>query len=99
MELVQIATDPPPPWAIKGCSYIYAPAGQAAEYAALAANPNHGCGHKCAYCYVPSVLHITREEFDAGAIPRADYLKHLTKDAKKYQAARITEKEFFWFTP
>jgi len=30
--------------ALKGCSYIYAPAGQAGEYAPLAANPYRGCG-------------------------------------------------------
>jgi DNA repair photolyase len=35
---------------IKGCSYIYAPAGQAGEYAPLACNPYRGCGHKCSYC-------------------------------------------------
>ncbi len=73
--------------AIKGCSYIYAPAGQAGEYAPLAANPYRGCGHACAYCYVPSVLRMPRPEFDAGAIERPDYIEHLTKDAKKYQAA------------
>jgi len=28
---------------VKGCSYIYAPAGQAGEYAPLAANPYRGC--------------------------------------------------------
>jgi DNA repair photolyase len=41
-----------------GCSYIYAPAGQAGEYAPLAANPYRGCGHKCSYCYVPLVLRM-----------------------------------------
>ena len=45
---------------VKGCSYIYAPAGQAGEYAPLAANPYRGCGHGCAYCYVPQVLKIDR---------------------------------------
>ncbi|HET6446211.1 MAG TPA: hypothetical protein VFI27_16715, partial [candidate division Zixibacteria bacterium] len=35
---------------VKGCSFIYAPKGQAGEYAPLAANPYKGCGHKCAYC-------------------------------------------------
>jgi len=71
---------------VRGCSYIYAPAGQAGEYAPLAANPYRGCGHKCAYCYVPKVLKITRPEFDAGAFPRPGYLDLLTKDARKYQA-------------
>jgi DNA repair photolyase len=35
---------------IKGCSIIYAPSGQAGEYAPLATNPYRGCGHKCSYC-------------------------------------------------
>jgi hypothetical protein len=38
---------------LRGCLHIYAPAGQAAEYAPLAANPYRGCGHGCVYCYVP----------------------------------------------
>lgn len=41
---------------IKGCNYIYAPKGQAGEYSPLATNPYRGCGHKCAYCYVPQVI-------------------------------------------
>lgn len=83
---------------IKGCSYIYAPRGQAGEYAPLAANPYRGCGHKCAYCYVPRVLKIHREEFDRGATPRPDFLAHLRKDAAKYQAAGITEQVMLSFT-
>lgn len=75
------------PQAIKGCSYIYAPQGQAGEYAPLAANPYRGCGHGCVYCYVPDVLHMQRTEFDAGAVPRPDFLKNLERDARKYQAA------------
>lgn len=84
--------------AIKGCSYIYAPAGQAGEYAPLAANPYRGCGHGCVYCYVPNVLRMKRTEFDAGAVPREDFLRHLEKDAKKYQAAGITTQVMLSFT-
>ena len=84
--------------ALKGCSYIYAPAGQAGEYAPLAANPYRGCGHGCVYCYVPNVLRMPRTEFDAGAVPRPDFLKHLEKDAKKYQAAGITTQVMLSFT-
>jgi len=74
---------------LPGCAYIYAPAGQAGEYAPLAANPYRGCGHACAYCYVPLVLKMKREEFDAGALPRPNYLQNLRKDARKYQTAGI----------
>jgi hypothetical protein len=87
-----------PSVAIKGCSYIYAPAGQAGEYAPLAANPYRGCGHGCAYCYVPRVVKMTREKFDAGALPRRNYLHNLRMDAQKYQAAGIQEQVMLSFT-
>lgn len=83
---------------LPGCSYIYEPAGQAGEYAPLAANPYRGCGHKCAYCYVPAVLRMSRQEFDDGAVPRPDFLRHLVKDAKKYQAAGSREQVMLSFT-
>jgi len=83
---------------LPGCKYIYAPAGKAGEYAPLAANPYRGCGHGCSYCYVPLMLKMKRPEFDAGAKARPDFLKHLAKDARKYQAAGITEQVFFSFT-
>ncbi len=83
---------------VKGCSIIYAPAGQAGEYSALATNPYRGCGHKCSYCYVPNVLRMTRPDFDAGAVPRKDFLKNLEKDAIKYRALGITEQCMLSFT-
>lgn len=83
---------------VKGCSYIYAPRGQALEYAPLAANPYRGCGHKCAYCYVPKALRIDRKEFNAGAIPRPNFIANLTKDAIKYQKVGITEQVMLSFS-
>jgi len=83
---------------IKGCKYIYAPKGQAGEYAPLAANPYRGCGHRCAYCYVPLVTKQKREEFDAGAFERQKFLVNLHKDAEKYQQAGITEQVMLSFT-
>jgi DNA repair photolyase len=85
-------------WSVKGCSIIYAPRGQAGEYAKLATNPYRGCGHKCAYCYVPKVLRMTRPEFDAGANERPNFLQLLIKDAKKYQVLGITEQVMLSFT-
>lgn len=84
--------------ALPGCTIIYAPEGQAGEYAALACNLYDGCGHRCRYCYVPLVRHITREKFDEGAVPRKDFLQRLLKDARKYQAAGITEQVMLSFT-
>jgi hypothetical protein len=94
-HLVQIDN---PGVGIKGCTYIYAPSGQAGEYAPLAANPYRGCGHCCSYCYVPAVLKIKREEFDHNAVPREDFIKKLAKDARKYQAAGIHEQVLLSFT-
>jgi DNA repair photolyase len=83
---------------VPGCSLIYAPAGQAGEYSPLAANPYRGCGHKCAYCYVPNVLRMPRAEFDAGARPRPDFLTKLRKEAAKYRAAGVTGQVMLSFT-
>lgn len=83
---------------VKGCSIIYAPRGQAGEYAPLATNPYRGCGHKCSYCYVPKVLRMSRPEFDAGANPRPNFMKMLKKDAEKYNALGITEQVMLSFT-
>lgn len=83
---------------VKGCSIIYAPKGQAGEYAPLATNPYRGCGHGCAYCYVPLVTKQPRPEFDAGAVERANFISRLTADAMKYHAAGITEQVMLSFT-
>jgi hypothetical protein len=83
---------------LKGCNFIYAPGGEANEYAALAANPYRGCGHRCLYCYVPRQLHMTRADFDAGAKEREGYLEKLTKDARHYQRAGITEQVLLSFS-
>lgn len=81
-----------------GCTVIYAPKGQAAEYAPLATNPYRGCGHGCAYCYVPLVTKQNRPEFDAGAVDRAGYLERLVKDAQKCLAAGFTDQVMLSFT-
>jgi DNA repair photolyase len=84
--------------ALAGCKFIYAPEGQALEYAPLAANPYRGCGHCCAYCYVPGILRMDRKEFDAGASLRPIFFAGLLRDAKRYQAAGITEQVMLSFT-
>ena len=83
---------------IKGCSIIYAPKGQANEYAPLACNPYRGCGHKCAYCYVPLAIKIPRPEFNAGANERRGFLDLLKKDANKYREAGSKEQVMLSFT-
>lgn len=83
---------------LKGCRYIYASDGQAGEYAPLTANPYKGCGHACKYCYVPLATHQPRAEFNAGAVERVGYLDLLRGDARRYQAAGITDQVMISFT-
>lgn len=87
-------------YSIKGCSYTYAPKGQAGEYSRLAANPYKGCGHGCKYCYVPEKIlrSMSRAEFNANAVPRPNFIPNLMKDAKKYQAVGSTEQVMLSFT-
>jgi hypothetical protein len=95
---IKLPTLNPDGVSVKGCSYIYAPRGQAGEYSPLACNPYRGCGHGCAYCYVPKVIKMSRTDFDAGATPRQNYLAKLRKDAAKYKALEIKEQVMFSFT-
>lgn len=76
---------------VRGADVIYRPAGEAGEYAALATNPYQGCGHKCAYCYVPLAMHLKRPDFDAGAIPRPGYDERLHRDVDRYRLAGIAD--------
>lgn len=80
------------------CKVVYEPSGQAGEYAPLSTNPYRGCGHKCSYCYVPAVLRMSRGEFDAGAVPRPDFLSRLKSDLEKYRADGIREQVMLSFT-
>jgi DNA repair photolyase len=63
-------------------SIIYEPKGRALEYSGLAANLYRGCSHGCLYCYAPSVIKCSREEF-SNPVPRPDVLKTLAKDAAR----------------
>lgn len=83
---------------VPGADVIYRPAGNAGEYAPLATNPYKGCGHGCAYCYVPLATHQPRAEFDAGAWPRKGYADRLERDARRYQAAGVTAQVMLSFS-
>jgi DNA repair photolyase len=83
---------------IKGCKTVYAPKGQAGEYAELATNPYRGCGHGCAYCYVPRVTKQDRREFNAGAVPREGFRELLARDLRKYQQADLHGQVMLSFT-
>ena len=77
--------------AVAACSFIYVPSGAASEYAQFAANPYRGCGNCCEYCYAPALKHMRRSEFDAGAVPRENFLGDLKKDARRFRDAGIHE--------
>ena len=83
---------------LESCKVIYPPKGQAGEYAKYATNPYRGCGHGCVYCYVPLVTKQTREEFNAGAVERADYLRKLSHDAAIFQEHGIRDNILMSFT-
>ncbi len=63
---------------------IYVPKGRAREYAALACNIYRGCDHGCVYCYAPSVLRRTHDDFHMSA-PRAGFIPKLIKEATERQ--------------
>lgn len=83
---------------VAGCNIIYAPKGQALEYAELAANPYEGCGNKCAYCYVPAIKRMDRKVFDSMAYPREGYIKKLIADAQKYKELKSKSQVMLSFT-
>lgn len=63
---------------------IYEPKGAAREYSPLALNLYQGCSHGCTYCYAPSVLRKTKEQFQKDAIPRKNILDELRKDLMRW---------------
>lgn len=74
---------------VRGADVIYRPKGNAGEYAPLATNPWFGCGHKCAYCYVPNALHQDRKVFNQGAVYRDGFTGRLIRDVERHRLAGI----------
>jgi len=66
-------------------SIIYEPTGRAREYAPLAANLYSGCAHGCTYCFGPSTLRKTRDDFHNNVQPKKNALERLRKDAAKLE--------------
>lgn len=84
--------------AIKRCKRIYEPQGNAGEYAPLATNPYRGCGHACAYCYVPHVTKQPRPIFDEGpVIINEHYLGEIRADARRLWDAGVREQVMLSF--
>jgi len=70
-------------------SYIYEPKGKALEYCELALNIYKGCSHGCKYCYVPSALFVTREEFHSNPQPRSLNLKTLDRELEERRGQSV----------
>lgn len=68
-------------------SVIYEPRGKAREYSPLAVNLYSGCSHACEYCYSPTYIHVSREEFHRPK-PRKDILQRIVIDANKLKQQR-----------
>jgi DNA repair photolyase len=86
-------------YSVKGCSIIYAPTRQAGEYSPLAVNPYLGCGHKCAYCYVPGVPgQPDRLSFNDAAVIKPGWQDRFLADARKYKALGLDGQVMMSFT-
>jgi len=62
---------------------IYETKGEAREYAKYALNLYKGCPHKCYYCYAPSVLRLSKEQFHNDIKPREGIIEALKKQLDK----------------
>ncbi|MGA2913146.1 MAG: radical SAM protein [Methanoregula sp.] len=76
---------------------IYESRGRAREYCELAANLYRGCSHCCTYCYAPSTLHLSRNEFCKSTV-RPDVLIKFEKDAEILESQREKRSILLSFT-
>lgn len=78
---------------------IYKPKGRAAEYSHLALNLYTGCPNGCQYCYSPSVLHVSREDF-AKWKPREKIIEAIEQqlEALKREGKAIKDRVLLCFS-
>lgn len=62
---------------------IYEPTGKAREYSELALNLYSGCSHKCLYCYCPSIMRKSLDDWAAMPKARTNIIKQVENEAKK----------------
>ena len=69
-------------------SVIYKPRGKALEYSPLACNLYTGCSHACKYCYCPSIMRKTLQEWSENPYPRKNIIKQIEKEAQKLKGTK-----------
>jgi DNA repair photolyase len=62
---------------------IYEPNGKAREYSELAVNLYTGCLHGCKYCYCPSIIRKSLEEWSGNHYARTKIISKIEKEAEK----------------
>ncbi len=67
---------------------IYETKGRAREYNELALNIYNGCENECLYCYVPQIMHKTREDFKK-VFPRKQILTEVRKEVHKHSGKKV----------
>lgn len=64
-------------------SIIYQPSGKALEYSPLACNLVIGCSHGCKYCYCPSIMHTSQNDWRQKVYLRKNIFEQLQKEAER----------------
>lgn len=77
---------------------IYQPRGAAREYSEMALNIYKGCPHGCVYCYAPSCLQRTKEDFHSTFAPRKDIVNLVQKDLIEMKEAKDKRAVLLCFT-
>jgi len=77
---------------------IYQPAGPAKEYSEMALNLYKGCPHGCLYCYAPSCLQRTKEDFHGTYEPRKDIINLIQRDLIEMKEEKDNRQVLFCFT-